>query len=194
MASGTVNDRTVGNIFTIVDHDGPKVDEAKEEDICDLLEGKDKREDVVRDALRPAVNGVEGVGRIRAGHDPLVMGLMQGLVNERVMETPMDPVDAKIGESEEERELEDAVVREWLFSERVIEFGIASDLGDEERSGQQGHERHRTHCLHDLHWDLVLEEFRMLEGGLVPDEDVGQSCTDEIDKEAEDPTYRDELR
>lgn len=55
---------------------------------------------MIRKALGPTVNGVKGVGGKGARHDPLVMGLVQLLVHKRMVEAPMDPVDAEIGESD----------------------------------------------------------------------------------------------
>jgi hypothetical protein len=38
MAGGTIDDGAVGDIFAVVDHDGPDVDKGKETDICPLLQ------------------------------------------------------------------------------------------------------------------------------------------------------------
>lgn len=117
VASSAVDDGTVGDILTVMDHDGPEVDEAEEEDICHLLKRENEGENVIRKALGPTVNGVKGVGGKGARHNPLVMGLVQFLVHKRIVEAPMDPVDAEIGESDKEWELQNAIVRERLFIE-----------------------------------------------------------------------------
>ena len=64
----------------LTDENGPDVDEDKQCDIGKLLQRKNIGKDVIGDALRETVKGVEGMARIGAGHDPSVMGFMQGLV------------------------------------------------------------------------------------------------------------------
>lgn len=77
----------------------------------------------------------------------------------------MDPVDAEVGEHEEEREL-DVVVRiskptkEWMFKARVrrtvVDEGVTSDFSDEEGYGEDGHDRYRLHGLSNFHAHLIL--------------------------------------
>ena len=55
----------------------------------------------------------------------------------------------------------------------VVDEAVAAYFGDEEGDGEDGHYGYRGHCLLDLHSHLVLEVFRVLEGGFVEDEDVG---------------------
>lgn len=77
----------------------------------------------------------------------------------------MDPVDAEVGEHEEEREL-DVVVRiskptkEWMFKagvrRTVVDEGVTSDFSDEEGYGEDGHDRNRLHGLSNFHAHLIL--------------------------------------
>ena len=53
-----------------------------------------------------AVQRVEGVRGKGCGHDPLVVRLMDVLVDARVVQTAVDPVDQRVGEGEEEGELQ----------------------------------------------------------------------------------------
>ena len=76
VAGSTVNHRAVRNIFSVVDQDSPEVDEAEKEDVGEFLERKDERENVVGNALRPAIQRMERVRCIRAGHNPLVVRLV----------------------------------------------------------------------------------------------------------------------
>lgn len=71
-----------------------------------------------------------------ARHDPLVVRLVQGLVNRRVVQATVDPVDAEIGERDEQRELNEAVAPERLIRERVIEFCVTTDFRDQERRSE----------------------------------------------------------
>src|ERR1700760_4749961 len=104
MACSTIDDWMIGNEFAIVDQDGPEVDEDEQGYVSPLLHWEEERKDVIRHALREAVNWVEGVRRKRRGQDPFVMGLVQSLVNERVVQATVNPVDPEVGEGNEKRE------------------------------------------------------------------------------------------
>lgn len=73
VACGAVDNGAVGDVFTVVDHDGPEIDEHEENDVGPFLEREDEWENVVGDTLRPAIDGVEGVGGIWSRHDPFVV-------------------------------------------------------------------------------------------------------------------------
>lgn len=192
MAGRAVDDGTVGHVLAVVDHDRPDVDEAKERDVREFLQGENKRKDVVRQRLRPAVHRVEGVRCVRRRHDPFVVRLVQGFVQARMVQAAVNPVDEEIGEEDKEGELQVVVQGERGLRRRVVEFGVAVDLGDEEGYGQQGHDGHGCVGLFNFEADLVLEEFGVLGGGFVEDEDVGQGGADEVDEEPEDPCYQEE--
>lgn len=145
---------------------------------------------MVRNTLRPTIQGVEGMRREGARHNPLVMGLVEGLVNQRVVQAAVNPVDAEIGEGDKKRKLEDAIVRERLFVDGVVQLGVSPNLGDQEGSGQKRHDRHRSHGLRNLHGDLIFEELWMLDCRLVPDEDVGEGCGNKVNDNAEDPILK----
>lgn len=106
VASGAVDDWVIRVELAVVDQNGPDLDEGEEGDVCELLEGKEEGEDVVWHALRPAVKWVEGVAGEGRGQNPLVVRLVETLVDGRNVETAVNPVDAKVGEHEEERELQ----------------------------------------------------------------------------------------
>lgn len=42
---------------------------------------------------------------VRCGHDPLVMGFMECLVDLRVVQAPVNPVNEEVGKSDEKGEL-----------------------------------------------------------------------------------------
>lgn len=52
---------------------------------------------------------MESVRGERRGHDPLVVRLVQLLVEHRVVQGTVDPVDEEVGEADEEGELEKQV-------------------------------------------------------------------------------------
>lgn len=172
MASGSVHDRAVGNVFTVMNEDSPEIDEAKEEDVGQLLERENERENMVWHTLRPAVQGVESVRGERAWHDPLVVRLVQSSVYSGVVQAAVDPVDEEIGKADEKGKLQNAVVRERFLGDGIVEFGISADLQNKERCSQQCHGRHGGHGLFDFEGNLVSKELGMVESRLVPDEDV----------------------
>ena len=47
VAGGAVDDGAVGDVFTVVDHDGPHVDEHEESNVGEFLQREEEREDVV---------------------------------------------------------------------------------------------------------------------------------------------------
>lgn len=73
VACSAVDDGAVGDVFTVVDHDGPEIDKHEENDVSPFLEREDEWEDVVGNTLRPPIDGVEGMGRIGSRHDPFVV-------------------------------------------------------------------------------------------------------------------------
>ena len=70
-----------GRVQKLTDDDGPDVDEGEERDVCELLQWKQEREDVIGYTLRIAVQRMEGMACVRGRHDPFVMRLVEGLVD-----------------------------------------------------------------------------------------------------------------
>lgn len=101
MASSAIDDGVVGDVFAIMNHDGPEVDEDEEEDIGKLLKWEDKRKHVIRKALSETIHGMESVGGKWSWHDPSVVRLMQALVKHWVVQVSVDPVDAVVREADE---------------------------------------------------------------------------------------------
>lgn len=136
------------------------------------MEREDEGEDVIGYTLQVPVQRMERMACERCGHDPLVMGLVELLVECGVMQASVDPIDAEIRKSEEERELQVVVQVKGLVGWRVVEFTVAEDFGEEESDGEDGHDRQSDQGLSDFEADLVLEVFRMRESGVVEDEKV----------------------
>ncbi len=108
------------------------------------------------------------------------MRLVKSLVDHRVMQATMDPVDAEIGEENEEGELNDVVPRKRCFRRQIVQLGVTTYLSQHARCGEEGHERHGFVCLCDLHADLVLEVFWVLRRSLIKDEDIRESGAEEV--------------
>lgn len=78
----------------------------------------------------------------------------------------------------------------------VVDKGVAANLSDEPRSGENGHDWDRCACLLDLHAHLVFEVLWVVDGRLVKHENVAQSRTGEVNHQSEypcDDVERDQL-
>lgn len=187
VAGGAVDDGVVRHELAVVDQDGPEVDKDEQEDVAHLLQGEEQGEDVVGEGLGEAVERVEGVGGVRGGHDPLVVRLVQVSVDQRVVQPAVNPVDAEVGEENEEGILEPVVGGEGGLVGAVVELGVAADLEKHHEHGQDGHGGHGDHGLLDLKFDLVAEVFRVFECLLVEDEDVRQRRQEKVEEDSEHP-------
>lgn len=187
VASSAVDDRVVAHKLAIVNQNCPEVDEYEQADEGDLLQRENEDEDVVWHTLSEAVERVEGVGGEWGGHDPLVVRLVQTLVDERVVKTSVDPVDAEVGKHEEQWELDPIVQGERSFVGLVVEFAVSADLGDHKGRKADGHQGHGLHGLLHFEFDLVAEVLGVLESLLVKDEEVRQGSENKVKQYAKQP-------
>lgn len=187
MARRAIHDRILGDVLAVVDDDRPHLHEREQQHVRGLLQGEDEGEDVVRQALREAVERVERDGRERGRHDPPVVRLVVAAVDGRVVQRAVDPVDARVGEGEEERELRGVVPAPRPVGAGVVELAVAAHLEREDGRREDGDDGDGAHGLGDLLADLVLQEFGVREGGLVEDEEVGEGGAEEVDDGAEQP-------
>lgn len=105
-------------------------------------------------------------------HNPLVVKLVQILVNQAVVKPAMSPVDAEVGKQEKQRELEEVVPESRSIFSGIIELAVASDFEKEERCCDDGHDRHGLVGCDNLKADLVLDKTRVVKRSLVEDKDV----------------------
>lgn len=187
VARRAVDDRVVGHVLAVVDQDRPQVDKQEGAHEDELVHREENRIDVIRHRLSETIKRMERIRSIRARHDPLVVRLVQTLVDHGVVQPAMDPVDHKVGKHDEEEGLHPLVPAPLGNGRRVIELGEAADLEQEGRRGGDGHERHGDDGLLDFEPDLVVQELGVVEGLLVEDEDVGERGEDEVVEEAKDP-------
>ena len=101
MAGGTVDNWVVGHVLTVVDHNGPEVDEGEQDQVGDLVKRQDHWVDVVGQGLEVTVDWVEGMGGEWSADQPLVVRLVQGLVDTRPVQPSVSQVDTTVGEEDE---------------------------------------------------------------------------------------------
>lgn len=142
MAGRAINNRAVRHVFAIVDEDSPDVDEDEQSNIGQLLQWEDEWEDVIWHALGETIDRVESMTCIWSRHDPLVVWLMECLVDHGMMQPAVYEVNEEVGEEYEEGELEIVVQIEWCLGGCIVKFSITSDLGSEERSCEDSHDGH----------------------------------------------------
>lgn len=123
----------------------------------------------------------------RRRHNPLVVRLVKTLVDERVVQVSVDPVDAKVGKDEEERELEDVVPETGALISGVVQLAVTTNFHEEDWSGTNGHEGHGFVRLDDFKPNLAFEKSWVIHGTLVKDEIVGESGKDEVDEQPKEP-------
>lgn len=169
---GAIDDWRVGDVFTIVDHHCPNIDEDEECDVRKLLKWQDEGKDVVWHRLRKAVEWMEGMRREWSRHDPLVVWLVEMLVDARMMESSVDPVDEEVGEQQEHWELDDVVPPARTLLGGVVDLAVTSNLKPKCGSCQNGHTGQRLQRLPYFHANLVLQILRMFEGLVIEDEVV----------------------
>ena len=82
------------------------------------------------------------MGGVGCGHDPLVVRFVEGFVEAGMVQAAVYPVDAKVGKADEKEKLEVVVEREGCVRGCVVEFSVATDFEEKQRSGTDGHDRH----------------------------------------------------
>lgn len=120
----------------LTDEHGPDIDKNEQRNVCQLLQREDKWEDMIWHTLRPAVNCMESMARIRTWHNPFVVSLVQLFVDKRVVQSAVDPVDEEICEEEEKRELQIVVQRKWRLSGCIVKLCVPLNLGQHEWNGE----------------------------------------------------------
>jgi hypothetical protein len=114
-----------------------------------------------------------------------VVGFVDVLVNARMVQASVNPVDTEIGEDEEEWVLGPVVPACWAFGCCIIQLRVAAYFSQKPGHGQDCHYGEGDVGLLHLELDLILEVSRVVEGRLVEDEEVGQSGEKEVYKYTE---------
>ena len=127
---------------------------------------------MIRYALGKPIQWMKRMARIRRGHDPLMMRFVQGFVDSRMMQAPVDPIDEEVGEHDEKRELKHIIQSKRGIGREVIKFCVAAHFTEEQGRCEDGHDRNRYQSLANFEPDLVLQVFRMHESRMVENERV----------------------
>lgn len=93
------------------------------------MKGKDKSKDVIWDALGETIQWMKSVTGVWGRHHPFVVRFVKSFVDQWMMQTSMDPVDAHICKGDEEWELEVCIPPSWSLLGTVVQFGISSYFG-----------------------------------------------------------------
>lgn len=168
-------------------HDGPDGDKGEQSQVSHLLEREENREHVVGHTLCPPIQGVERITGIRCGNNPFVMRLVKPLIDERVVQCAVDPVNTKVRKRDEQRVLDPIVKGERGFAREVVKFGPSLRLGHEKRSGQCRHEGHGVQGLFNFQGDLIAQEFGMLHRTVIVDKIIRNRSAEKVQKQAKSP-------
>jgi len=101
VARCTIDNWRIRNVFSIMNHHRPDIDEDKEDNVRILLQWKDEWEHVIRYRLRETIHGVESMRGIWSWHDPPVVRLMDMLIDSRMVFSSVDPVNEEVREDDE---------------------------------------------------------------------------------------------
>ena len=142
---------------------------------------------MVRETLSETVERVKGVTGEGSRHDPLVVRLVEGSIDPRMVQTAMNPIDGEIGEGQEERELQDVVPSSRTVFGEIVELRMTPDFCEKERHGAKRHDRHCLVRLQHLEPYLVFQISGVLECVLVENKKVGERGEDEVDKNTKKP-------
>lgn len=97
------------------------------------MQREDKGVDMVRQTLKEAVHRVKSMTCERRGDLPNMMRFMYVLIEQSVVQAPMNPVDQHVGEEEEgdhaHDEMNPAI---WEVSYVIIEFAVTPQLQQEQ--------------------------------------------------------------
>lgn len=74
---------------------------------------------------------------VRRWHDPFVMCFMQRPVDFGMVQTPVNPVNTQIGETNEQWKLEEVVKGKRSFGWSIVELAVATDLKKEQECGEE---------------------------------------------------------
>lgn len=82
--------------------------------------------------LAEPIQWMKRIASIWRRHDPSVMGLVQSLINQRMMQSTVNPVNREIGEEHEEAELCVVVPSAGTIFGSIVELSVAADFKEKD--------------------------------------------------------------
>lgn len=126
----------------------------------------------------------------RRTNNPLVVGLVQGLVNRGPVQPSVNKVNSAIGEKDESG---NGKPKEFPASsgvvDGVVQLGETLQLKHKERVGQEHHDWDRSSGLDDFQPHLVLQVSGMVEDLSVKHIHVGQASSQKVQQPPKDGGY-----
>ncbi|CAK9107656.1 Postreplication repair E3 ubiquitin-protein ligase rad18 (RING-type E3 ubiquitin transferase rad18) (UV radiation sensitivity protein 2), partial [Durusdinium trenchii] len=158
-------------LVTRVDKDGPDVDQDKSPEVEPLVHGHHEDEQVVRYPLHETIDWVEGV-RCKWRHDePFVVPLVAVLVEQRVVQQAVDPVDEAVVPHQETEQAPKRVLHGALV-QTVVELRVPSNFCHKEWQVEENHERDRGARGPNLPGYLVFQKLWVLLDSLIEQNDI----------------------
>mmetsp|Transcript_21602 Transcript_21602/g.53776 ORF Transcript_21602/g.53776 Transcript_21602/m.53776 type:complete len:216 (+) Transcript_21602:505-1152(+) len=169
----------------VMDGDGPHVDCDKHAHPQHLVHREDEDGDVVGKALDEPVEWVEGVRGKGAGDLPLVVRLVDVLVEHGQMKPAVEPVDEAVSEHEEGEDGEDEVGQPEV-AHVIVQARVSLELPDGDDRHQQRHLRDRAERQLQLERHLPGDPLLVLHPLLVEEEVEVEGGWDQVHQRAAD--------
>ena len=112
----------------LTDQNRPDVDEGEQGDISELLKREKEGEQMVGYALGKPVQWMESVACKGSWHDPFMMALVESLVDQGMVQAPVDPVDTEVREENEQWELQQVVEAKRGVRWCIVQFAVPTDF------------------------------------------------------------------
>jgi len=134
---------------------------------------------LVRKGLDISIKRVESQSSPRSRHDPLVVRLVDVLVDTGVVLDAMNPVDADIVENHVQSSGSE---QPWpaIVADIGIKQALATDLSEEPRQRQDVDERDGSHGRLNFQLNLVLQESRVVFKASVENEVVRKRAENKV--------------
>lgn len=174
VVGGTIDellDPVARNHVSVVDQNGPDLDQNEHDQVQVSLHRADEDKDVVGQRLNKAVGRVESQSSKGSRYNPLVVRLVNVLVDARVVLQTVNPVNGDIVESHVQHSRKDHEAPA-IFVDIGVQQAVTPHLGEENGQGHEVDEWHSRHGGDNLLANLVLQETRVVFQAAVKDEIV----------------------
>lgn len=168
-------------VVTVVDGHGPDIDKDVQTQVENFVQGEKEGVDVVGKALQEAIHRMESMAGKRCWDFPHVVGLVEVLVNQPVMEKTVDPIDAHVSKKQEGDHTENqSRPTKCKVVDTVIKFAVSSDLSKEQGHRGYADTGQRTHGILNLSSYLVRQKLRVFHQVMVKDKVVAETAQAQV--------------